>query len=44
MERVGAVAYLLNLPENACIHVIILIGLLKQFDDTPHASKPSLPP
>jgi hypothetical protein len=42
-ERVGTVAYRLGLPENARIHDVFHVGLLKPFKGTPPATTPQLP-
>ena len=43
LERVGPVAYRLQLPENARIHDVFHVGVLKPFIGTPLATTPTLP-
>ena len=40
IERVGPVAYRLQLPENACIHPVFHCSVLKQFQGTPESDIP----
>jgi hypothetical protein len=44
LERIGSVAYRLQLPTNACLHDVFHMGLLKVFHGTSPASVPALPP
>lgn len=44
LERVGDVAYRLQLPEGARIHDIFHVGVLKPFTGTPPSTTPVLPP
>ena len=44
IERVGEVAYRLRLPEDARIHDVFHVEVLKPFCGTPPTSEPVLPP
>ena len=44
LERIGQVAYRLQLPTNARIHDVFHFGVLKSFIGTPPTSTPPLPP
>ena len=44
LDRMGMVAYRLQLPEGACIHDMFHVGVLKLFRGTPPTSVLALPP
>lgn len=43
LERIGDVAYRLELPKGACIHDVFHVGVLKQFHGEPPSQVPALP-
>jgi hypothetical protein len=44
LERVGTLAYRLELPPGARIHNVFHVGLLKAYHGDPSAAPPALPP
>jgi hypothetical protein len=44
VEKIGDVAYRLELPPGARLHNVFHMGLLKIFHGTPAAAPPALPP